>query len=595
MIEQKIKNQLKEILKVMKLPDDGVDLEHPADESHGDFASNVALLLAKKAQKNPGELAKRIAEQLKKVLRLPGGSHAAKRAQDDKLALEEFSKLVKKVEVAGPGFINFTLSDDFLLEEMNRVYTSKNSAGLGKSLLKKKLMVEFAHPNTHKQFHIGHLRNISLGESLVRLLESQGAKVIRTNYQGDVGLHVAKALWGVQKLGLPKSKMKPAEQMKFLGKAYVAGNDAYEEDEKSKKQIQELNKKIYLMDPSIIPLWKKTRAWSLAYFTSIYARVYTHYDRLFFESEVAEPGKKKAVEALKKGILKKSQGAVVFDGEPYGLHTRVFLTKEDLPTYEGKELGLASLEFSEFGEIDQCIHVVGPEQKSFFSVTFKVEELLDPEKFKGKQEHFAYGYVQLKSGKMSSRKGNVVTGEWLLDEAKKRVLQIMKDSDLEGKKKDEVSEMVAVAAVKYAMLKVSPVKDIAFDFDESVSFEGNSGPYLQYTYARARSVLGKVKTSTFKGSTFKGMKFAREEQAILRWLYRYPEVVKQAAKEYAPSVVCTYLFELAQRFNTFYNKHSILRADSSDQVEFRLALSASVAQILYNGLYLLGIKAPKKM
>jgi arginyl-tRNA synthetase len=303
--------------------------------------------------------------------------------------------------------------------------------------------------------------------------------------------------------------------------------------------------------------------------------------------------------------LKKSEGAIIFDGTKYGLDKRVFINKFGFPTYEAKELKLAELEFSEFGEIDKLIHVVGPEQKSFFAVTFKVEELLDAKKFKDKQHHMVYGWVRLKRGKMSSRLGNVIRGEWLLDEAQVRIKKAYPEVS------DEVAEMVAVGAVKYSFLKVSPPSEIAFDFDESISLEGNSGPYLQYTYARCQSVLQKANYLKSDGScpalspsrrpryaagarwgspgACHPSKINKEELTVLRILYRFPEAVVEAGEKMAPNFVCGYLYDLAQRYNTFYNKHRVIGND------FRLSLTRATAQILKNGLCLLGIKAPEKM
>src|SRR3989338_242801 len=254
------------------------------------------------------------------------------------------------------------------------------------------------------------------------MLEFSGATVVRANYQGDIGLHIAKCLWGIKKLGL-KTIPSLDKKIKFLGKAYTTGSKAYEEGENAKNEIIEINKKLYEKEPKTTKLWEETRKWSLDYFDKIYKRVYTKFDRLYFESEVAEPGIKISKDALKRGFLKRSEGAVIFDGEPYGLDKRVFINNLGFPTYEAKELGLAQLEFSEFGNINKAIHVVGPEQSSFFKVTFKVEELLNQRKFKDKQVHLAYGWVRLKEGKMSSRLGNVVEGEFLLDELKKSILE----------------------------------------------------------------------------------------------------------------------------------------------------------------------------
>ncbi|MBL7159569.1 arginine--tRNA ligase [Candidatus Microgenomates bacterium] len=562
-----------------------IHLEHPQEESHGDYSANIAMAMFAQTFKpegfkikSPLDLAKLIVKNLPKT------------------------DYLEKVEVVPPGFINFWLSKAYLATSIIQIIKEKEMFGRSGKLGKQKIMVEFAHPNTHKPFHIGHLRNITLGESIVRILEANGVKVIRTNYQGDVGLHIAKCLWAIKKQKTDNKKLKTLdEKIEFLGKAYAEGNKAYEEDEKAKEEIIKINGQIYNQDPKIIPLWQETRQWSLDYFDRIYKRVYSKFDRLYFESEVVS-GKEVAKEAVKKGILKESEGAIIFDGEKYGLDTRVFINSLDFPTYEGKELRLSQLEFSEFGEIDKCIHVVGPEQTSFFKVTFKVEELLDSEKFKDKQYHLVYGWVKLKKGKMASRLGNVVLGEWLIDEVKKRLLK-------EFKMSDEVAEIVTVGAVKYSFLKFSPSREIVFDIDESINMEGDSGPYLQYAYARARSVLRKSEIRNSKSETnskfkIRNSKLNKEEIAVLRTLYKFPEVVKEAGKNYAPNLICNYLFDLAQKFNGFYNKHSIINAKcqnpndkykDEDLRDFRLALTIATAQVLQNGLNLLGIKALEKM
>ena len=451
-----------------------VQLEHPEDEKFGDFSTNIAL--QEKDKKNPREIAKEIVRRLKK----------------DK----ELTEIISKIEVAGPGFINLSIKNDYFIKEAERVLRDKEKYGAGRLYQGKKVMVEYAHPNTHKEFHIGHLRNICLGESLARILKANGSKVIRTNYQGDIGLHVAKAVWGVErKLEASNRKLEevaklaPPEKARFLGQAYAQGAQAYGKDFSVEREIDQLNQKIYQQDPEIVELWKTTRQWSLDYFAWIYRRLGTNYDRLYLESEVAGPGTKNAQQLLKKGILEKSKGAVVFKGDQYGLDTRVFLTKENLPTYEAKELGLAPLEFSQFGEIDRCIHVVGPEQTSFFQVTFRVEELWEPEKYKGKQYHLRYGLVDLKEGKMSSREGRIVAGMDVVDQVKEKVLEIMFKSQI--KEREKTAEKIAVGAVKYSLLKQGVGKNIQFDIEESVSINGDSGSYLQYTYARAKSVLRK--------------------------------------------------------------------------------------------------------
>ncbi len=525
---------------------------------------------------------------------------------------------IDRVEVALPGFINIFLTEASLSSNLIELLKQKEVVKTGSA---KRVMVEYAHPNTHKAFHIGHLRNITTGESIIRLLESQGNEVIRANYQGDVGMHIAKALYALLKLSAISDQLSAIKKVdikskvEFLGKAYAAGSKAFEEDAAAKEEIGEINKKIYAKDPAVYGLYRQTRQWSLDYFEAIYRRVGSRFDRYYFESEVYEPGKKLVRAGLEKGIFEESDGAIIFRGAKYGLHNRVFVTGEDNATYEGKELALSTMETAEHGKIDRLIHVVGPEQASFFQVTFKAEELLGIVK-PGVQHHLIYGWVKLKHGKMSSRSGNVVLGEWLLDEAKKAIYSILDKSESKYTKgeQEEIAEKAAVAAVKYAFLKVGTTSEIAFDIKESVNFQGDSGPYLQYTYARARSVLRKaqdsskqkVVSSKGKSSDFLTTNYQlpttslnHEERAVSRLLTYFPDVVAQAAAALSPSALCTYLFKLAQAYNLFYAKHQIIgssdSSERSDQATLRLSLTAATAHVLKNGLYLLGIQTLEQM
>jgi len=577
-------------------------VDDPVGMRFGDFTSNVAMVLARILKKNPMEIANEIAGKLK--------------IQNSKL------DFIEKVEVVKPGFLNFWLSKSYLISEVEKLIGMK-SVQLSSDLEGKKLVIEFAHPNTHKVLHIGHLRNISTGEALVRLSEALGLRVIRANYQGDVGMHIAKALYGL--LDIPSNKERldkvegTVERVSFLGKAYADGSKLYESDEKARQKIHDYNYLVYAVGQryqkekgvetgsidylkfvkggkrdleSVYSVWKQTRQWSLDYYEEMYAMLGASFDRYYFESECLE-GKTIAEDAIKKGILEKSDGAVIFRGEQYGLNTRVFVNSLGLPTYEAKELALAKKEFSEFGDIDKVIHVAGPEQSSFFKVTFKVEELLDPDKYKDKQMHMAYGWVRLKHGKMSSRLGNVVSAEELISSAKEEVRRVMKAVDYSNEEKERIAEAVAVGAIKYSFLKVSINQDIAFDLKESINFEGNSGPYLQYTYARTRSVLRKSQITNHK-SQMQNYKFEKEELDLVRMIARFEGVVREAGERLAPHILCNYLFELAQAFNLFYQKHSILNAEGKVR-DFRVGLTVVVGNVIKYGLRLLGIEAPERM
>lgn len=540
-------------------------LQDPPLSNYGDICTNLALRTSIKPEK--------IVKALKK----------------QKL------EFLAKIEVKN-NFINFYLKPEFLTKELNQVLKQKDKYGCNFLLKDKKIMVEYAQPNTHKTFHIGHLRNIINGEAVVRILEASGAKVIRVNYQGDVGLHVAKCLYSLRQNRKLKEKMRRLknldEKVKLLSQAYVQGNEAYEKDPQAKKEILAINKSIYeKKDKKILKLWQETRQWSLDYFARIYKRVYSHFDRYYFESEVYEKGKKIVLKALKKGIFAKSQGAVIFPASKFGLHDRVFITSQGNPTYEAKDIGLYQLQFNEY-QPDLIIHNVGPEQQGYFKVLFKALEQVFPQS-KNREYHLVYGWVRLKKGKMSSRKGEVVLAEWFLDEAKKRLKKNYPQME------QRTAEIVAIGAVKYSFLKVALATEVAFDFKESISLEGNSGPYLQYTYARTQSVMQKAQKnfSSFLGQLPQYLP-NKEELSILRSVNKFSSIVKEAAKNYSPNLIANYLYELCQRYNTFYNKHRIINQktqNSDGKTQFRLLLTKAVSQIIKNGLYLLGIKTAAKM
>ena len=635
-----IKKQITEILTAVctSIGYDGVipEVSRPENADHGEYTTNIAMVLAQKNKLRPIDIAKKIQEQIEGVL-----ASMQKEAGDlttyqtgqtipgfrIKPEWKKALQAISRVEIAGPGFLNIYFSEAKLSTLVFELLFSEDSAKIRQKSTKlekgKTIMVEFAHPNTHKAFHIGHLRNITIGECLIRLFESQGNTVVRANYQGDVGMHIAKALYALLYIAPYKDEVDNTtgliERVNFLGKAYAAGSGAYESDEKAKEKIHDLNYLIYASAERfaeeqglpkassdyltiggisedktelerIYVLWKETRQWSLDYFDHMYRRVGTHYDRLFFESECLR-GVDLAKEAVKKGILTKDEGAIIFDGKPYDMDTRVFVNSLGLPTYEGKELALVATQMKEFPMISKLIHVLGPEQKSFTKITFKAEELLGIIK-PGIQYHLAYGWVKLKKGKMSSRTGQVVLGEWLIDIVKEEIH--IKVLDNISKYKDSnkidaniVSEALAIAAVKYSFLKVGTYQEIAFDIDESINMNGDSGPYLLYTYARCQSVLRKAGTGD--ESIQENQKLTSEERALARFLLYFLEIVAEAAEIYAPNILCTYLFTLAQAFNLFYQKCPIL------ENPYRLKLTEATAQVLKRGLYLLGIQTVERM
>jgi len=553
-----------------------VELSIPQQEGHGDYSTNIAMILAGNRGMNPRDLAKEISI---------------------KLSLDPaLQRIVSKIEVAGPGFINFTLKTDVLIKELLEILMLRNDYGKQEILKGKRIMFEYAHPNPFKAFHIGHLRNIILGESLIRLLEHMGGELIRVNYQGDVGMHIAKCLYSFRSVDPKDYPETTTARVALLAKCYAEGAAAFNDEEKA-EYIKQINKLIYTKeDEHINRLWELGKKWSLDKFHEIYERVYSSFEREFFESETLTKSSSLIEQALEKGILEKSQGAIVFNGEPYGLDTRVFLNSRGLPTYEGKELGLAQMQLSEYGDIDLCIHNVAVEQISFFKVTFKVESLLDPEKYKGRQYHNAYEFVGLKSGKMSSRTGNVVLGEDILNEAGSMIAEILKKRENFSEEKiKDTAEIIGVGAVKYSFLNINPGSYLAFDLEKSVNFEGNSGPYLQYTYARSHKIVRD--SQGYRPLKFnEAMKVALsdEELKLMHKIHHFKATLIEAAKHLSPNLLTIYLFELAQLFNQMYKKHLILKAEEPAR-SMRIMLSDSVSQIIETGLYLLGIKVVREM
>lgn len=613
-MRNQLQNLFQDLLKDMGVDDVVVDVVMTENSQNGDYTTNVAMKLAKQMKKSPMDIALQVVERVnsKKV-------NSESKDVDHKVSkknanispkndVKDVLQAIDRVEAVAPGFLNIFLTEAKLSTDVSQVLKLKERYGTCQSLAflqldggiakdAKTIMVEFAHPNTHKAFHIGHLRNITTGECVVRLLEATKHTIIRANYQGDVGMHIAKALYGLLKVPEYADQIESVrnrevhEKVEFLGQAYAAGSQAFEASDQAKNEIKDINIKIYARDASIYPLYRETRQWSLDYFEAIYKRVYTHYDRFYFEGEVYETGKKYVLEGLEKGVFEKSDGAIIFRGEKCGLHNRVFISSEGNPTYEGKDMGLGRLQFDEYHP-DLVLHVLGPEQYGYTRVMFEALAQLFPDT-RDKQYHLVYGWVKLKNGKMSSRSGNVVLGEWLLDEAKKEIKNILQTnrSNYTELEQNEIAEKAAVAAVKYAFLRVSTNQEIAFDLNESVSFDGDSGPYLLYTYARCKSVLAKA---SGQSSDNQSLALNSEERLVARLLHFYPQIVEDSATHFAPSMLCKYLFELASAFNSFYAKHQIV-GGSEDVVAQRLALTAATAQVLQNGLYLLGIETVEKM
>ncbi|MFM2381586.1 MAG: hypothetical protein RLZZ76_353 [Candidatus Parcubacteria bacterium] len=563
-MEDVLKTAITDALVELGFGEVAFSLEHPENLAFGDYACNAAMVVAKTAGKAPREVAAELMA-----------------------ALEGQIEYVEKIEIAGPGFLNFTFSRDFFTQEIFRANADAQMWGRNDSWQGKKVFVEYTDPNPFKEFHIGHVFTNTVGESIARLFMMGGADVKRLNYQGDVGLHVAHALFGMQALGIVASSDFSARD---LGKAYAHGATAYKnEDPGAKEAIRAINKKTYdRSDAEINALYDKGRAVSLAYFEEIYKILDTQFDAYFFESECAPIGKELVL--LNPSVFVESDGARVFKGEEHGLHTRVFLNKEGLPTYEAKELALAELKEQRLGVCDHSITSTSNEITEYFKVLKKALSFINPD-YAEKLEHIGHGTVRLTTGKMSSRTGDVISAVDFIEEVKDAVKAKVREGTHVEDITDALAEEIAIGAIKFATLKSNILQDSTFDKDQALSFEGNSGPYLQYTHARICSVLAKASEV---GVVPGGSVVPETSYTLERMLYRFPEVVQKALEERAPHFVATYLTELASMFNTFYAHEKI--ADTSDSfAPYKVVVATAVAHTLKNGLWVLGIKAPTSM
>ncbi len=529
------------------------------DEQFGDYACNVALQLAKQLDQNPRDIAVKLSEQIKST------------------------EGVVSVSVAGPGFINVTISDAILAEEGFTISLHRSNAG-------QEILVEFGNFNPLKTVHLGHLYTTIVSSAIARLFERSGANMHPISYHGDVGMHIAKAIWAIgkdidwdpEKLEGLKSGSESDEGMQSLktvfGAYYAHGNEAYESDPEATEQIREVNRQVYDRDhKGVNKIHDLCVKRSLEYFDTIYDELGVSFERHYLESETAPIGTKVVKENIG-NVFEESDGAIVYKGEKDGLHTRVFLNSQGLPTYEAKDLGLIELKKRDYPNAVKSIIITGSEQKEYFKVMLAALGHIEPEQAV-KTEHITHGHLGLTTGKMSSRTGNVFGAQSLMDATRMEVQKAFPDS--------EVQHDVYLAALKYTFLKHRIGGDIVFDVQESVSLEGNSGPYIQYAYARARSILRKK--SAIKGEVGE---LEAGERSLVRKLSEYEEVLEHATEERLPHYICTYLYELAQAFNRFYENNRVI---DNEREALRLKIIEAYTNVLKDGLETLGIPVIEKM
>lgn len=537
-----------------------ISVERPKDDQFGEYTTNVALVLSKLAKKSPME----IAELLK-----------------EKLVSLDF----EKVEVVRPGYINFYLPSSYF-QNIIASTLQEYFPQLQGSPENEKVMVEYSQPNTHKEFHIGHLRNVFIGSTIVNVLRKAGDEVVAANYIGDTGTHIAKCLWGLVTFHADENLDAISNKAEFLGKVYSEATQKIEENPEYEVAFKEVQKKFDAGDKDLVELWERTKGWSMDEFQHIYTELGVSFDEYFFESIEEEAGKKLLPELLEKGVLEKSEGAVIANLEQYNLGVLVLVRKDGGVLYGLKDIPLAKKKFEEFG-IDRSVYVVDIRQSLYLKQLFKILELYG---FHEKMVHCGYEFVALKGGEsMSSRKGNIVPAQVLIDEMTAKVGAQFPESPN--------PEKIAIGAIKFAMLKHGAGSKIEFDIDESVRLDGATGPYVQYAHARIVSILTKAKEKSisFENESVKDRAFEEKEKDLIREISKFPEFLLEVRETYEVHKLAHYALRLAERFHSFYNECKVIDEENADISRERLKLVSAVRKVLAETLTLMGISAPEKM
>ncbi len=524
------------------------------------------------------------------------------------------------------GFLNLNIATSSWLMLLNCINADEKFGEKTAANDSPLVMIEYSSPNTNKPLHLGHVRNNLLGWSLSRIMEANGNKVVKTNIVNDRGIHICKSMLAWQKWGngeTPETSGKKGdhligdyyvafdkhyrEEVAALTKQYIDGGMNGEEAEKKAKDEAPLIKEAHEMlvkweqnDPEVRKLWETMNSWVYAGFDQTYKALGVGFDKIYYESQTYLKGKAKVEEGLEKGLFyRKDDNSVWADLTNEGLDQKLLLRSDGTSVYMTQDIGTAEMRFNDF-PIDKMIYVVGNEQNYHFQV---LSILLDRLGFKWGRElvHFSYGMVELPNGKMKSREGTVVDADDLIDvmisDARKTSEELGKFNDMTDDERNEIARIVGMGALKYFILKVDARKNMLFNPEESIDFNGNTGPFIQYTYARIRSIMRKAAEQgiVIPNTLKEDISVNGKEVILIQKMDEYSAAVAQAGKDYSPSGIANYCYELTKEFNQFYNDYSILGADTSDEKELRLVLAANVAKILKNGMALLGIEMPERM
>ena len=579
-------------------------------KTRSEFEGNLTLVVfpfVKAAKKSPEQTAQEIGDYL----------------VQNCSAVEKFN-VVK-------GFLNLSIGDGAWVELLSAIDADDNF-GMKKATDDSPLvMIEYSSPNTNKPLHLGHVRNNLLGWSLAQIMEANGNKVVKTNIVNDRGIHICKSMLAWLKYGngeTPESSGKKGDHL--IGDYYVAFDKHYREevkelvaqgmDEEKAKQEAPLIKEAHEMlvkweqnDPEVRALWEKMNNWVYAGFDETYKKLGVAFDKIYYESQTYLKGKAKVEEGLAKGLFERHEDNSVWaDLTNEGLDQKLLLRSDGTSVYMTQDIGTAEMRFQDY-PIDKMIYVVGNEQNYHFQV---LSILLDRLGFKWGKElvHFSYGMVELPNGKMKSREGTVVDADDLMqlmvDDALKTSMELGKFDDMSEAERNEIARIVGMGALKYFILKVDARKNMLFNPEESIDFNGNTGPFIQYTYARIRSILRKWKTlsnsplkgehsgkevSPLRGDLEGSVTLDLKEISLIQKLQGFETAVRQAGTDYNPSCIANYCYDLASEYNRFYHDFSVLHEEDEKKRTIRIALSAAVAQVIKNGMGLLGIEVPERM
>ncbi len=566
-VYESLEDTLKKLKLKVKPEDLANSIEEPPSAKMGDLACSVSFQLGKQKKVSPRDIAEQILANVKKPA------------------------IAKKVALAG-AYVNFFLNrGSFAKEVIKEAADEKYGKGEKK---KEKVMVEFSQANTHKAFHIGHLRGTLLGESLSRIMEYDGYSVLRANYQGDIGSHVAKCLWCYQTFH--RGEAAQTQKGEWLGKLYSEASKKLEDNPNYKTEVDKFQKKLEeRKDPDLMELWKKTRQWSLDDYEEIYKDLGVKFDNYFFESQFEKRGKEIVQELQKKKIAKKSAGAVIVELKKYDLDTFILLKSDGTTLYSTRDLALAEEKFKKY-KINKAIIVTGSEQRLYFQQLFKTLGLWGFKQVKDAY-NLSFDLITLQGEKMSSREGLTIAYRELKEKMFQKALAEVtsRNPEMPMEEQKKIAMQIAIGAIKFSILNISNTKTIMFDWDKALEFEGETGPYVQYAAVRAKRILEKV-TETQKLADAKFNLLEKdEEHELAKHLAKFPLVVQDSSEHYRVNTLTNYAHKLAEKFSLFYNNVQVLNAGDKDLKAARVALVQATFNVMKSCLFLLGIEIPERM